>query len=132
MTEALRKNDILASNLYLLGLAISTVALFYYSSQFKPSPHVSQDLWVFTMLCTVVFSIVQVVGIRKGTIWLKVIFVVLTVGGTINYFHSLATHTEPLGKTLVFSSAMILRLVALYLVLKGLFMNRSAVAAEQS
>jgi hypothetical protein len=98
MAVTIRANDVKASNLIFVGLAVSLTSILLYPPK-NPTRlgHFSMN----TILgLTFLLLVAWAWGIQKGIRWVKVLFCIMTALGILLYLKKLPQH-EPIGYTIL-------------------------------
>jgi O-antigen/teichoic acid export membrane protein len=130
MAVPVHKNDVKASNIYFISVALSAAVGLLYAPPFHPTPLISKPKWIGSLVFVAVFFVLQGLGIRRGYKWVKVLFIICTVAGISTYLYRFTPANEPLAKTLLTITATAFQLWAFYIIAKDLLTRRSSAAPE--
>jgi len=120
MAVTIRKNDVRAAGLYLLGFAVRTLAILLYLPTSSRSPQLYWGPLVFTLAVYVALS----AGVWAGYRWVKILLVASVVWQAVMYLPKLSSN--PLGASLLELLALGLEVLAAVIILKDLFTSTPA------
>jgi hypothetical protein len=69
-------------------------------------------------------------GVRAGYRWVKIVVVVFSTWGIINYLLKLPTTSDPLGKTTLGLLSSLLQACTVFILVKDFFTSRKAAPTE--